>query len=158
MIRRAKTFDSVLGIIIPLERTYTRPPRTAVSRTVPSFRMKGATFPHEFQARQLPPARVGAAIIDVCEFRAETANINWKFWQQSLAAKLMEHREDLLCLPSANTGYQHARIPLESGDKRFRQTFLFTGASPALGLRVITACAFQDQHINFLLGENCLPA
>ena len=43
MIRRAKTFDSVLGIIIPLERTYTRPPRTAVSRTVPSFKMNGAT-------------------------------------------------------------------------------------------------------------------
>ena len=43
----------------------------------------------------------------------------------------------------------------KSGDKRLRQTLLFTGSSPALGFRVIAACAFQDQHINFLLGENC---
>ena len=39
MILRAKTFESVFGIIMPLERTYTRPPRTGVSRTVSSFRM-----------------------------------------------------------------------------------------------------------------------
>jgi len=43
MIRRAKTLERRFWNHHSLERTYTRPPRTALSRTVSSFKMNGAT-------------------------------------------------------------------------------------------------------------------
>src|ERR1044072_1011158 len=55
-------------------------------------------FSHEIQSWQLAARRVHTAIINVGKFRAKAAYVDGKFGQQSLTAKLVEHRKHFLRL------------------------------------------------------------
>src|SRR5216684_6796339 len=95
-----------------------------------------------------------APIVNIGELRAETADIDRKFGQQTLPAKLVKHRENFLCFAQCEHWYQHARVALKRGPERLAEASLLTGAGPALRFCVVAPGAFHDQHIKFFLWES----
>src|SRR5262249_57960710 len=70
-----------------------------------------------------------------------------------VAEKLVEYRENLLCLARGKDWYQHTGVTLERGCESLRHASLFPGRGPAVGFGMIAASAFHDEHIDLPLRE-----
>src|SRR5205807_5135892 len=86
-----------------------------------------------------------APVVNIGELRAETADINRKFGQQPLPAKLVKHRQNFLCFAQCEHWYQHARVALKRSSERLGEPSLLISAGPALWFWVVAPGAFHDQ-------------
>ena len=108
------------------------------------------------QPRQLPTRHTRAAIIDVCELRTKTTDINWKVFQKfsGLTSELVQHRQDLLRFAQRENRDEDARAALESILECLCKPSLFAGPCPAPGLGVIASRTFHDQNIDLFSRKN----
>src|SRR5437763_17106204 len=95
-----------------------------------------------------------APVVNIGELRAETADINRKFGQQPLPAKLVKHRKNFLCFAQCEHWYQHARVALNRSSDRLGEPSLLISPGPALWFRVVPPGAFKAQTITFFRWKN----
>src|SRR6202011_2001434 len=108
---------------------------------------KRAQLIEQLQSRQLTAPHQSAAIVDVGNLCAQSADVDWEI-ENFLTPKFVKHRQDFLRFTEREHRNENATAARERVLDRLRKALLLARTRPACGNRRVPASAFHDQDVD----------